>query len=104
MPDRYVKKPIEIEAMRWDPSDPVRVYSHAEKMRDWLNFSDPPAKWRTEGTGADCTIFVETLEGEMRCNPGDWIIRGIRGEFYPCKPDIFDATYQRVGLDLERQP
>lgn len=41
-------------------------------------------------------IFVHTLEGEMRVNSGDWIIRGIKGEFYPCKPDIFEATYEAV--------
>lgn len=37
---------------------------------------------------------VETLEGFMRCNPGDWIITGVKGEKYPCKPDIFEATYE----------
>lgn len=39
---------------------------------------------------------IETIEGTMRVNPGDWIIRGVKGEFYPCRPDIFDATYEPV--------
>jgi hypothetical protein len=39
-------------------------------------------------------IEIPTLEGNMRANPGDWIIRGVKGEFYPCKPGIFDATYE----------
>ena len=41
-------------------------------------------------------IDIKTLEGTMRASPGDWIIRGIKGEFYPCKPDIFEATYELV--------
>lgn len=40
------------------------------------------------------TIQIETLEGAMTANPGDWIIKGVKGEFYPCKPDIFEATYE----------
>ena len=39
---------------------------------------------------------IETMEGEMFATPGDWIIKGVKGEFYPCKPDIFEATYERV--------
>jgi hypothetical protein len=42
-------------------------------------------------------IFIKTLEGIMCASPGDWIIRGIKGEFYPCKPDIFAATYEAVS-------
>lgn len=40
--------------------------------------------------------FIKTLEGEMRADIGDWIIRGVKGELYPCKPDIFAATYEAV--------
>jgi hypothetical protein len=40
------------------------------------------------------SILIATLEGEMRADPGDWIIKGVKGEFYPCKPDIFEATYE----------
>jgi hypothetical protein len=40
---------------------------------------------------------IKTLEGVMRADPGDWIIRGVKGELYPCKPDIFDATYEPVA-------
>ncbi|MGC9261425.1 MAG: hypothetical protein ACP5I8_15275 [Phycisphaerae bacterium] len=42
------------------------------------------------------SIFIETLEGVMRADPGDWVITGIKGEKYPCKPDIFEATYEAV--------
>jgi len=47
------------------------------------------------------TIFIETLEGVMCANEGDWIIKGVKGEFYPCKPDIFDATYEPVETSNE---
>lgn len=43
-------------------------------------------------------LFIETLEGTMRAAPGDWIITGIRGEQYPCKPDVFEATYDPVDV------
>lgn len=39
-------------------------------------------------------LFIDTMEGEMMASPGDWIIKGVKGEFYPCKPDIFEATYE----------
>lgn len=41
-------------------------------------------------------VVIETLEGTMRADPGDWIITGVKGEVYPCKPDIFEATYEPV--------
>lgn len=47
--------------------------------------------WQT-----DETAYIETLEGTMEARPGDWIIRGIRGELYPCKPDVFENTYEIV--------
>lgn len=42
-------------------------------------------------------VVIETLEGNMKANPGDWIITGVNGERYPCKPDIFEKTYESVG-------
>ena len=42
------------------------------------------------------TIIIPTLEGEMTAKMGDWIIKGVKGEFYPCKPDIFEATYEEI--------
>lgn len=45
----------------------------------------------------DKDTFIKTLEGEMKVNDGDWIIQGVKGELYPCKPDIFEATYERVS-------
>ncbi len=47
-----------------------------------------------EAYQTDKEVFIHTLEGEMRADPGDWIITGVMGEKYPCKPDIFKATYE----------
>lgn len=44
----------------------------------------------------DEEIYIETLEGTMKADKGDWIIRGVKGEVYPCKPDVFDMTYKKV--------
>lgn len=49
-----------------------------------------------EAVRTDVAIEIETLEGTMRADPGDWIITGVKGETYPCKPDIFEATYEPV--------
>jgi hypothetical protein len=47
----------------------------------------------------DEEIDIETLEGTMHANKGDWIIKGVKGEIYPCKPDIFNMTYEPIGED-----
>ena len=54
-----------------------------------------------EAYQTDKEVFIETLEGTMRADPGDWIITGVNGEKYPCKPDIFEKTYERVEEDEE---
>lgn len=99
---RWRKKPVEIEAVRFvgidgeDEHGPVIQLSEAAP--DWLTdaMNAPPyvlgAVWRSSDG-----LLVHTLEGDMRANPGDWIIRGIEGELYPCKPDIFQRSYERVA-------
>jgi hypothetical protein len=75
---KYRKRPIVIEAWRnTDDGEPIPA---------WMNGA---ACWLTGGRFA-----IETPEGTMIAEPGDWIIRGIKGEIYPCKPDIFAATYE----------
>lgn len=49
-----------------------------------------------EAYRTDKVMYIDTLEGEMKAEPGDWIITGVKGEQYPCKPDIFEATYKPV--------
>ena len=74
------KKPVEVRAIEYtgDPDDA-------------RNFVGDAFEVTHTQTG------IQTLEGFMRVNPGDWIIRGVRGEFYPCRPDIFAATYDVVS-------
>ena len=96
----YRKKPVVIEAMLWTGYN----YSESERFMD-----EPIAQGRYEtaapdrgngwpdGAYSNSAKIIATLEGEMRCQPGDWIIRGIKGEFYPCEPDIFQATYELVA-------
>jgi hypothetical protein len=91
---KYVKKPIVVEAFQFgvdeEPewfSDKIRLYGEA-KIGD-IYIYDP----------SQCSI--ETLEGRMYANVGDMIIKGIQGEIYPCKKDIFDATYDVYDEELE---
>lgn len=86
---RYRKKPVEIEAMQFLST------RSAEAIVRWMG--TPPGFANIEpATGACLSIDIKTLEGTMRADRGDWIIRGVQGEFYPCKPDIFEATYEAV--------
>lgn len=95
-PARYRKKPVVIEAIQWtEEVDP-------EELVDWINTNDGEAQYdadlagpRDPETGADWgVLLIHTLEGELEVTPRDWVICGVRGEFYPCKPDIFAATYE----------
>lgn len=76
---KYRKKPVVIEAVQYDGTTGHLPY----EMGTAISRS-------TEGG----SCFITTLEGEMECRVDDWIIKGVKGEFYPCKPDIFAATYE----------
>lgn len=76
----YKKNPVEIAAVQLTPNNEIAIV-------DWMNSAGLVASH--DGTD----IYIQTLEGLMRAEVGDFIIRGIKGEFYPCKPDIFEATY-----------
>ena len=77
---QYRKKPVVIEAIQWTGSN----------LKDVLTFLGG-ATWMDEKGP-----IIETLEGELHTSVGDFIIRGVAGEFYPCKPDIFEKTYEKV--------
>ena len=92
---KYRKKPMEIEAWQWNFSDD----------------QEPPPSWMKDAFGRGLNmggatfqpehedgprICIATLEGTMVARAGDWIIQGVKGELYPCKPDIFKATYEPV--------
>lgn len=79
---KYVKKPIVVEAFKW--------------------MHDEVPKWWTEAKGIQIQVatgsaFIPTLEGMHEARPGDYIIQGIKGELYPCKPDIFKMTYDKCN-------
>lgn len=84
---KYKKRPVVIDAFRCgvDTDEP-----------DWFHdaIASGEASFSTHG---DVYIYIFTLEGTMTANVGDWVIKGIQGELYPCKPDIFMATYEAVS-------
>ena len=81
---KFRKKPVEIEAFQL----PAEDEDASDELIDFLHSSD-----RDIMSGYGGTVEIHTLEGVMVGEPGDWIIKGVKGEFYPCKPDIFEATY-----------
>ncbi|QYB01456.1 hypothetical protein I1A62_29940 [Rhodococcus sp. USK10] len=85
---KFRKKPVEIEAMQWDGDVRPR-----HPLTAWIRENGGEYTWTA---GDPQRLAIVTLEGEMVAMPDDWIIRGVKGEFYPCKPDIFAATYEAV--------
>ena len=89
---RYRKKPVVIEAK-------VFYGKNGDELVEWMREGGYPAEVRMTHKVAGeprYSVFLITLEGEMRADAGDYIIKGIAGEFYPCKPDIFHDTYDPV--------
>lgn len=87
---KYRKKPVVIEAIQWTGKNLVEVMKFTgstEANNDFLE------NW----------LEIATLEGNMRAMPGDYIIKGVKGEVYPCKPDIFEMTYEPVGFQPEQK-
>ena len=81
---KFRKKPVEIEAVQWLAT---------KASWDEILAMGCPAMPGIMGTD---TFLIPTLEGEMTASKGDWIIKGVANEFYPCKPDIFEQTYEAV--------
>lgn len=85
---KYRKKPVVIEAFRWtgdqdQTEDPIWICEAIRSGQVTFNYPE-------------CVMLINTLEGQMIASRGDYIIRGVQGEIYPCKPDIFLATYEEV--------
>lgn len=95
---KFRKKPVVVEAMQWHGMPNPIGENAAEKVAEleafdsWIAANQGASKCRYRGSH----IVIPTLEGDMEAAPGDWIIRGVKGELYPCKPDIFAATYEAV--------
>ena len=90
---KYCRKPIVVEAIQWtgNNTDEVLEFGRGKIKHRQYKYS-PNGKDILYGE----ELYVETLEGELRANKGDYIIKGVRGEFYPCKPDIFEKIYEEL--------
>lgn len=96
---KFRKKPVEIQAVQWDGTA-----EGAKPIIEWIMSQGGTAAYDRIPVSAsrfnnryDERIHINTLEGPITASPNDWIIRGVQGEFYPCKPDIFAATYEAVS-------
>lgn len=84
---KYRKKPVVIEAWQLTEENKTQVFNNitCNAYPDWDENNNP-------------CIKIQTLEGIMAANIGDYVIKGVKGEFYPCKPDVFELTYEKVEL------
>ena len=89
----YSKKPVVIEAVQFNGFDQETGQVVLSDRPEWLvnEFGN-----RVLFFGEQDTLTIQTLEGDMKASVGDFIIKGVEGEFYPCKPDIFEKTYEEV--------
>jgi len=85
---KFRKRPVVIEAVHFDGT-----VESANHILAWMGKNGAAAR-RAHRTDPAQGLLIGTLEGDMRATPGDFIIKGVQGEFYPCKPDIFEATYE----------
>lgn len=87
MIEKYRKKPVVIEAVKWD----------GKNLRELEKFVGDKLESSIDIHNAvNVDIWINTLEGRMFADRGDYIIKGVNGEFYPCKPDVFNKTYEKV--------
>lgn len=85
---KYVKKPIPIEAVQWTGMNRAEIMNFCHDAR--LVYHED------ENEPVTAELYIHTLEGNMHAKHGDYIIKGIRGEFYPCEQTIFKETYEEV--------
>ena len=93
---KYVKKPVQIEAIQLKEDNIIEVFD----FLDEANYKETKSTEELEDFNQRMLeqgyIEIETLEGIMKASFGDYIIKDVKGEFYPCKPDIFISTYEEV--------
>jgi len=85
---KFRKKPVVIEAMHFTDESKDRALR-------WAKEADRNC-WAADDANGAPIIKIKTLEGIMAANLGDWIIKGVKGELYPCKPDVFELTYEEA--------
>ena len=89
----YKKKPVTIQAFKWTAD-----WEQTEDLNWMQEALDEGVAWLNNAGTPDVKLEIKTLEGVMTASRGDYIIRGIKGEIYPCKSDIFEATYEFVSM------
>ena len=102
---KYRKKPIVVEAVQYTGDNLEEVKAFAlDKIYSFVYYE---TKFDADGCGAKSVPMeiwaIHTLEGDMAVCVGDYIIKGVNGEYYPCKPDIFEKTYEKVLSQLESE-
>lgn len=98
---QYRKKPVVIEAiqLRWDTWNEVCEFVSKEVFDKGVYLNDETFEILPEGMASNTMgLIIKTLEGNHLARQGDYIIKGVNGEFYPCKPDIFEKTYEPVDV------
>lgn len=90
-PTKYRKKPVEIEAMYYTGSE-----ESANEIIQWMQSHGEYASLGNTGVDGVKVVAIHTLEGVMAASPGDMVVRGVEDEFYPCKPSVFEQTYEAV--------
>jgi len=91
--EKYRKKPIVIEAVQWTGLNGDEIDKFIKGCPHTYTYNDKGS-----------AIYLDTLEGGHTASSGDWIIKGVKNEFYPCKPDIFEQTYETAGYHLPAEP
>ena len=86
MVKRYVKKPIEVYAVIWNGANRSEIFEFVGEYASFVVSKD----------SANVELVIDTLEGPMKSSVGDYVIKGIKGEFYACKPDVFRLTYDDI--------
>lgn len=87
---KYVKKPVEIEALQ--------ICGNVTEIKEFIGNNGDAYIADAYGVYPPFTeVIIHTLEGDMRATDGDYIIKGVKGEFYPCRKDIFEETYEKIN-------
>ena len=91
---KYKTKPVEIEAIRWTGLNLEEIKTF---VGDSLIYDIIDTAWEVCKGRPHVLMKIKTLEGNMHVSEGDYIIKGLKGEFYPCKPDIFEKKYEFIN-------
>lgn len=96
MIQKFRKKPVEIEAIQYTGNNVREVLEFTGKHPKWNKWFSSIEDYEQHVKSDNNVFKIITLEGAMEASPGYWIIRGVNGEHYPCHPEIFEKTYERV--------